>query len=144
MHKSLDSNVESKRFQFNLRTSIVFTAIIAIITAVAVTSGYFSGLSFMFLAFLSPGILGTIAYNGGPYDKVFCLSAMVPILFGLYSLGWAFGWTVFNSTSPTQLLGWFETRHHIIKAVTLSSWVAALLCGLICLLVRWHFVASKR
>lgn len=87
------------------------------------------------------GILVTIALNGGDYAKCFCFAAMFPLIFALYSIGWGLGWTVYNASTPEQLLSWFGSRGDAIKAVTLSAWGCGAFSGLVCLIIRWRLTA---
>ena len=126
-------------WRFTVRGLLVIIAVLAIICAAAFTLPVGLGaIIFLAVTTMLPGILGTIAYSGGDYAKCFCLGAMVPLIFVLYSVGWGFGWTIFNSATPTVALMWFNANGNSIKAVLASGWFIAAVAGTICVVLRWQ------
>lgn len=128
---------EPVRWQFSLRQLLVLTAATALllVASAALPTGVGS-IGLLVATLILPGVLATIAAVGGKQAKTFCWSALVPIAFSLYAVGWAFGWVIFQSSDALQLVGWFETYGTALKAVILSAWLCGGLAGTVCLVLR--------
>jgi hypothetical protein len=126
-----------ERWRFSLRQLLIITTAVACTLAatVALPTAYGS-ISLLVATLVLPGALGTIAALGGPQVKTFCLSALVPIIFCLYAVGWALGWVVFQSSAPLQLMAWFNDYGNGLKSVILSAWICGAVAGLFCVVIR--------
>ena len=121
------------RWQFSLRQLLILMGAAAIVLAAfaALPTGPGS-IALLIVTLILPGALATIAAVGGKRAKTFCWSALVPIGVCLFSIGWALGWVVFQSSTPLQLVEWFEVYGVALKAVILSAWLCGGLAGAVC------------
>jgi len=124
-------------WQFSLRQLLGLTAVATFIVAAVAALPTQSGSIALFAAMLLvPGVLGTFALAGDKRVRAFCVGAAIPIVFGLYALGWALGWVIFSGTSIQHLTLWFHNNGEVIKTVILTSWICGALTGLICATIQ--------
>jgi lipid-A-disaccharide synthase-like uncharacterized protein len=131
------SNNTPGRFQFSMRHVLVFMAAAAFTITATVAVPHWSGCMVLLGATLILlGILMTNAAMGGPKAKTFCIPATIPIIFALYTIGWALGWIIYSSVSHRQVIVWFATNGQVIKTMLLASWLCAVVAGVVCVLFQ--------
>lgn len=136
---------EDRRVRFSIRDLLLLTTAAAFaVAAAAVLPTLHGTLILLLAALIAPAALATAAMTGGSDAKVFCLSAIVPIAFALYCLGWAMGWAVYQVTEPNDLSSWIGDHGRTIKALLLASWACGALAGITCVGIRRMHAARSR
>ena len=125
--------------RYGTRTMLVLIALAAFACAAAFsTPPGFGSVVLLGFTLLAPGVLITMAMNGGPLWRAFVIGALPPLAFVLYGIGWGFGWGLYGSYATEGPLQYFEMRHGALRISILASWALSLGCGLICVLVGWQ------
>ena len=128
---------QSGHWRYNLRQILGLTAAVAfVVAAAAAMPNRYGSISLLLITLILPGVLLTIAITGSEQAKIFCLAATIPIAFALYVVGWALGWTVFGSSSPTQLVAWFDDYGGAVTTTVLSAWICGGISGILCVWIR--------
>src|SRR3712207_2606851 len=125
------------RIQFSLQTLFAVIVATCIVFAACAAPGFYGGASMLVMALTMPGALLVFAWNGGRTAKAFGYAALVPVIFGLYGLAWAFGWTLYSASVPVYLTQWLTDRASIIKVVSLGSWFVGGFAGIACCMLQW-------
>jgi hypothetical protein len=150
--RSEESSAKARPFQFNLATMFVITAAFAIILMICFTlPDPWSGAAWLILTIATPPVLAVIIKFGPGGLAAFCIGAIVPTGMSLAGMllrkDWqsatpypGYGWPSVQMGSRLALLGnWIEETSRIGAAwrpIAVSSFAAAILIGLLCVVVR--------
>jgi hypothetical protein len=147
------SPVDPRPFQFSLATMFVITAAFAIFLMICFTLPEpWSGAAWLVLTIAAPPVLAVIIKFGPGGLSAFSIGAIVPTGMSLVGLvidkQWEFvlprstGYVLMPSSYGDRwaiLMNWIAGATHIgstWRPIALTSWAAALVVGLLCVVVR--------
>jgi hypothetical protein len=145
---SPDTSPNSRPFQFSLATTFVFTAAFSILFGAVFTlpDGWSGFIILSLIVALPPALIVAMKYGTGNIPA-FCIGAFVPagMCFALLILDrrWESVYSLLRSqrnVTPTDtILSWFLAMANFgvnWRPMAVISWAAAIMIGLICVVVR--------
>ncbi len=134
------------RWQFGLRTMFVVTALVAFCCATLFTLPNTVAVLLLALAVVLPALLTTFLVYGGGYLRTFCIGALFPAGVALYPSAWFLAYLLMATADRNmyweQLAG--AEFAHLCRWIAGTSWVFAIVVGLMCVGARWAVSGKKR
>jgi hypothetical protein len=141
------SKAGRSHMQFGLRTMFVLTACVAFACTVlfAVPDPVAVPL-LLALTIGVPAVLTTFIVYGGSYLRTFCIGALFPAAIALYASGWFLGYWLLATADGYADWGEFTTEDFggVYRWYGGTSWLLAIVVGLICVGARWLVAGKKK
>ena len=132
------------RMQFSLRTMFVLTTCVAVACTLlfAVPDPVVVPL-LLAVTIALPAVLTTFIVYGGSYLRTFCIGALFPAATALYASAWFLGFFLMGSAEDLAVVesGTFERTYRWYAG---TSWLLAIVVGLICVGACWLVAGKKR